>query len=83
MNFHQNIAGTKQQMTRYKGKKDSLSVKEFFLKPKPSMLTYSIKKKFFWKQRSKEFWLVVGDLNTKYFHAMPSVRRKNNRIFKL
>lgn len=39
----------------------------------------------YWKQRAKTFWLVDGDSNTKFFHALASKRKKINHIssFKL
>uniref|UniRef100_A0A803Q0P4 Reverse transcriptase domain-containing protein n=1 Tax=Cannabis sativa TaxID=3483 RepID=A0A803Q0P4_CANSA len=53
---------------------------------------YSAKGKFeeiltqrevFWRQRSKQLWLQVGDNNSKFFHASASARRRSNLITKL
>lgn len=37
----------------------------------------------FWKQKSKEKWLVKGDKNTKFFHASVKATRSRNGIKKL
>uniref|UniRef100_A0A803QR46 Uncharacterized protein n=1 Tax=Cannabis sativa TaxID=3483 RepID=A0A803QR46_CANSA len=37
----------------------------------------------YWRQRSKQFWLHVGDKNSKYFHATVSSRRHSNQIVQL
>ncbi|GAU37478.1 hypothetical protein TSUD_207140 [Trifolium subterraneum] len=34
----------------------------------------------FWRQRAKTFWYKDGDLNTKFFHAAATARRKTNRV---
>jgi hypothetical protein len=34
----------------------------------------------FWRQRAKTHWIRDGDLNTKFFHASATSRRKVNRI---
>ena len=34
----------------------------------------------FWKQRSRQLWLELGDRNTGYFHASTKARRARNRI---
>ncbi|XP_011621806.1 uncharacterized protein LOC105420310 [Amborella trichopoda] len=37
----------------------------------------------YWKQRSMIKWLNEGDQNTKFFHSIASVRRKQNDIYSL
>lgn len=41
------------------------------------------KQEIFWKQRAKQYWLKVGDNNTRFFHKFASVRKEHNRIKKL
>ncbi|GKV39420.1 hypothetical protein SLEP1_g47185 [Rubroshorea leprosula] len=36
-----------------------------------------------WFQRARTSWILLGDRNSKYFHAMASRRRQNNYIFQL
>lgn len=40
-------------------------------------------KEIFWRQRSKQLWLQVGEKNTKYFHTSCNKRKRNNHIQKL
>jgi hypothetical protein len=42
-----------------------------------------VKEDVFWRQRAKTHWLQDGDLNTKFFHAAATSRRKTNRILSL
>uniref|UniRef100_A0A803P367 RNase H type-1 domain-containing protein n=1 Tax=Cannabis sativa TaxID=3483 RepID=A0A803P367_CANSA len=41
------------------------------------------RKRFFWKQRSKQLWLREGNSNSKYFHATATARRRKNSIQKM
>lgn len=34
----------------------------------------------FWKQRSRQLWLALGDKNTRYFHASTKTRKARNKI---
>lgn len=36
-----------------------------------------------WYQKSREKWVKLGDINTKFFHAQTMVRRKRNKIHAL
>jgi hypothetical protein len=42
-----------------------------------------VKEDAFWRQRAKTHWLREGDLNTRFFHAAATSRRKVNRISSL
>ncbi|WJX95853.1 hypothetical protein P8452_77122 [Trifolium repens] len=42
-----------------------------------------VKEDVFWRQQAKTHWLQDGDLNTKFFHAAATSRRKTNRILSL
>ena len=37
----------------------------------------------FWRQKSRILWLLEGDLNTKFFHAITKQRRASNKITSL
>lgn len=43
------------------------------------LTTYKAEEEF-WKQRSRQLWLTLGDRNTGYFHASTKGRRARNRI---
>lgn len=43
------------------------------------LLAYKAEEEF-WKQRSRQLWLSLGDLNTGYFHASTKNRRVRNRL---
>lgn len=34
----------------------------------------------FWRQRSRQLWLTLGDANTSYFHAVTKGRKARNRL---
>ncbi|CAG7886606.1 unnamed protein product, partial [Brassica rapa] len=38
------------------------------------------KEEEFWKQRSRQLWLTLGDSNTAYFHASTKARQARNRL---
>lgn len=38
------------------------------------------REEIYWKDKSRELWIVDGDLNTKFFHNSSKARRINNKI---
>jgi hypothetical protein len=52
----------------------------YFNALKKRMSHLLIKEDAFWRQRAKTHWFQQGDMNTKFFHAAATSRRKSNRI---
>ena len=70
---------SKQQMARYRGRKNATSQQEFLI-AKSKYVALLHQSEIFWKQRSKQFWLASGDMNTKYFHSMASTTKRKKKI---
>ncbi|KAL8100581.1 hypothetical protein AgCh_032729 [Apium graveolens] len=81
-NFKKRINDCKQVLRRMRGKRDDSSVK-CYKEAQSKLAEVYYQKEIYWRQRSKQLWLQFGDLNTKYFHASATTRRKNNLIAKL
>ena len=45
-----------------------------------SLLQAYVKEEEFWKQRSRQLWLTLGNSNTSYFHAMEKGKKARNRV---
>ncbi|KAF2284584.1 hypothetical protein GH714_027317 [Hevea brasiliensis] len=69
-------------MKLYCGAND-LVYKNRFLAARNHFFELLTQKYMYWHQRAKEFWLGEGDQNTRYFHAMATIRQKKNRIERL
>ena len=39
-----------------------------------------VKENRMWRQRVKAFWLVEGDMNSRYFHSRATQRHQRNKI---
>lgn len=39
-----------------------------------------VQEESFWKQKSRNIWLLEGDVNTKFFHAQTQQRRARNKM---
>lgn len=42
-----------------------------------------IQEKTYWKKMAKSFWLAEGNLNSKFFHAYATTRKKRSYISRL
>lgn len=45
-----------------------------------SLLQTYVKEEEYWRQRSRQLWLTLGDSNTGYFHATTKARKAKNRL---
>uniref|UniRef100_A0A803QRP6 Reverse transcriptase domain-containing protein n=1 Tax=Cannabis sativa TaxID=3483 RepID=A0A803QRP6_CANSA len=81
-NFADRIKSCKTEIKRWKRGRDSLSVQNY-QSAEAKLQEILMQKEIFWRQRSQQLWLMEGDQNSKYFHAMATSRRRNNSIKKL
>lgn len=58
---------------------DSLNTEQIAAINKELLLAYQAEEEF-WKQRSRQLWLALGDRNTGYFHAAARGRKAVNNI---
>ncbi|KAH9704682.1 reverse transcriptase domain-containing protein [Citrus sinensis] len=74
--------GCKRRMGLLRGKQDDGSLTQFT--EARSLYNELLQShEVYWKQRSKILWLKEGDMNSKYFHATASTRKRVNTIGKL
>jgi len=68
--------------SRLRSQVDSNNI-QHFNELRNHMTRLLIQEDAFWRQRAKTHWLKDGDLNTKFFHAAASSRKKVNHIHSL
>lgn len=69
-------------MKQFRGGRDDNS-KKIFKEAKTELTKILNQRETFWRQRSKQIWLKVGDQNSKYFHSFASNRMRNTQINRL
>lgn len=80
--FSRRIKECKSKLKGLRDKRDTQSVAEFDSIKKQLFLVLD-QKEFFWRQRSKQLWLQVGEKKTRYFHLACNTRKRNNHIQRL
>lgn len=71
------IMQCKQELEYYRNQSDGSGGIEFE-RAREQLIQLLVKEENFWCQRAKTYWLRDGDLNTKFFHASASSRKKKN-----
>ena len=67
--FRFRVSTAKELMARYRGKRDKFSLSAFE-ESRIQYLNLLNQREVLWKQWAKQFWLIDGDANTRYFHSM-------------
>ena len=80
--FRNRIAGCKKKMNMLRGRRDQEGL-EAFTEARKQFNELIHSHEVYWKQRAKLLWLKKGDLNSRFFHATASTKKKKNTIEKL
>lgn len=80
--FKDRIMKCKAMLKRFKGRRDSNSIKKY-QEALDRLNEIYCQQEVFWRQRSKQLWLREGDQNSKFFHAASKNRRRANKITSL
>ena len=80
--LRKDIKGCNKKIEELQYKSDAISI-QWMEEVKVEYASLLLKEDDFWKQRAKNFLLVEGDLNSRFFHSMASDRKKTNRIIRL
>jgi hypothetical protein len=73
------IEECRRNLARFRGSVDA----EFFESLQRKMTQLLVQEDVYWRQRAKSHWYKEGDLNTKFFHASATARKKVNKILSL
>ncbi|XP_074336036.1 uncharacterized protein LOC141673201 [Apium graveolens] len=77
--FRDKVKKQKEIMNALECREDAEGIKSYF-EEKERLNELLLNEEVYWKQRAKTFWLKEGDLNTKFFHAQASKRKKLNNV---
>ncbi|MCH83137.1 endonuclease/exonuclease/phosphatase family protein, partial [Trifolium medium] len=78
-NLHRQIDSYHKKLERARNNVDEANI-NYFNALKRRLTVLLTQEDRFWRQRAKTFWYKDGDLNTKFFHAAATLRKKVNRI---
>jgi len=71
------IEECRNNLMRFRGSNDTMHYESL----QRIMTHLLIQEDAYWRQRAKNHWYKDGDLNTKFFHASATARKKVNRIY--
>ncbi|GAU39501.1 hypothetical protein TSUD_68650 [Trifolium subterraneum] len=83
---HENCHKTRREIDKYRRKLEAVRNEvdaanvHYYNELRKKLDVLLVKDDLFWKQRAKTYWYRDGDLNTRFFHATASTRKKKNQI---